>query len=262
MRDILRNLSFHALRVWQRDADVYFTVWKTEFLPPLLEPILYVFGFGLGLGQLVHGVHYQGRPISYLQFMAPGVLAVAIMFWAFFETTFSSYVRMYYQKTFDAILATPLLVEDVILGELLWGTTKSVIASTIMLGVLTVLGLVSWPTGLWVIPIAAAGGLLFSAFGLIMTSAVKTISQFNVPMFAFILPMFTFAGTFFPLDLLPRWALAVAWCLPLTHLSILVRSAVLGVGHPMIPVSVAYVAVLAPGLAAWSLVRMKRRLIQ
>ncbi|MGE5180005.1 MAG: ABC transporter permease [Bacteroidota bacterium] len=262
MREILRNLSFHSLRVWQRDADVYFTVWKTEFLPPLLEPILYVFGFGLGLGQLVHDVHYQGRPISYLQFMAPGVLAVAIMFWAFFETTFSSYVRMYYQKTFDAILATPLLVEDVILGELLWGTTKSVIASTIMLGVLAVLGLVSWPTGLWVIPIAAGGGLLFSAFGLIMTSAVKTISQFNVPMFAFILPMFTFAGTFFPLDLLPKWALAVAWCLPLTHLSILVRSAVLGVGHPMIPVSVAYVAVLAPGLAAWSLVRMKRRLIQ
>jgi lipooligosaccharide transport system permease protein len=262
MREILRNLSFHSLRVWQRDADVYFTVWKTEFLPPLLEPILYVFGFGLGLGQLVHDVHYQGRPISYLAFMAPGVLAVAIMFWAFFETTFSSYVRMYYQKTFDAILATPLLVEDVILGELLWGTTKSVIASTIMLGVLAALGLVSWPTGLLVIPIAAAGGLLFSAFGLIMTSAVKTISQFNVPMFAFILPMFTFAGTFFPLDLLPRWALAVAWCLPLTHLSILVRSAVLGVGHPMIPVSIAYVAVLAPGLAAWSLVRMKKRLIQ
>lgn len=262
MREILRNLSFQSLRVWQRDADVYFTVWKTEFLPPLLEPILYVFGFGLGLGQLVHEVHYQGRALPYLSFMAPGVLAVAIMFWAFFETTFSSYVRMYYQKTFDAILATPLLVEDVILGELLWGTTKAMIASVIMLGVLAALGLVAWPTGLWVIPIAAAGGLLFAGFGLIMTSAVKTISQFNVPMFAFILPMFTFAGTFFPLDVLPQWALVVAWCLPLTHLSLLVRSAVLNMGHPMIPWSVAYVVVAALGLAAWSLQRMKRRLIQ
>jgi len=169
---------------------------------------------------------------------------------------------MYYQKTFDAILATPLLVEDVILGELLWGTTKAVIASTIMLGVLAALGLVSWPTALWVFPIAAAGGLLFAGFGLIMTSAVKTISQFNVPMFAFILPMFTFAGTFFPLDVFPKWALAVAWCLPLTHLSLLVRSAVLGIPHPMIPWSAAYIAVVAPGLAAWSLVRMKKRLVQ
>jgi lipooligosaccharide transport system permease protein len=262
MREILRNLSFRSLRVWQRDADVYFTVWKTEFLPPLLEPILYVFGFGLGLGQLVHEVHYQGRSIRYLDFMAPGVLAVAIMFWAFFETTFSSYVRMYYQKTFDAILATPLLVEDVILGELLWGTTKSVIASTIMLGVLAALGLVSWPSGLWVLPIAVVGGLLFAAFGLIMTSAVKTISQFNVPMFAFILPMFTFAGTFFPLDVLPKWALAIAWCLPLTHLSVLVRSAILDMGHPLLPWSAAYVVVVALLLGGWSLVRMKRRLVQ
>ena len=148
MRATLRNLSFRALRVWQRDADVYFTTWKTEFLPPLLEPILYVLAFGLGLGQLIRHVEYNGRTLGYLEFMAPGIVAVAIMFWAFFESTFSSYVRMYYQKTFDAILATPLLVEDVILGELLWATSKSVIAATIMLGVLTALGLVAWPTGL------------------------------------------------------------------------------------------------------------------
>ena len=262
MRVILRNLSWSALRVWQRDADVYFTVWKTEFLPPLLEPILYVFAFGLGLGQLVKEVHYEGRVLDYLHFVAPGVVAVAIMFWAFFETTFSSYVRMYYQKTFDAILATPLLVEDVILGELLWGTTKAVIASVIMLGVLTVMGLVSWPTGLWVLPIAAMGGLLFGGLGLITTSMVKTISQFNVPIFVIIMPMFTFGGTFFPIDVLPKWALAIAWCLPLTHLSLLVRSAVLGWWHPMIPISAAYVGLAAIGLGAWSLLRMKKRLIQ
>ncbi|MGE5174889.1 MAG: ABC transporter permease [Hyphomicrobiales bacterium] len=262
MREILRNLSRRAFRVWQRDADVYFTVWKTEFLPPLLEPILYVFGFGLGLGQLVHEVHYQGRVLRYLAFLAPGIVAVAIMFWAFFETTFSSYVRMYYQKTFDAILATPLLVEDVILGELLWGTTKSVIAATIMLAVLTALHLVAWPSALWVILIAAVGGLLFAGLGLIMTSLVKTISQFNVPVFVVIMPMFMFGGTFFPIDVLPPWALAVAWCLPLTHLSLLTRAAILGIGHPMIPVSAAYVVVMAVVLAAWSLRRMKRRLIQ
>jgi lipooligosaccharide transport system permease protein len=261
MRDLWNNLSLRALRVWQRDADVYFTTWKTEFLPPLLEPILYVFAFGLGLGKLVHEVHYQGRTLAYLPFMAPGIVAVAIMFWAFFETTFSSYVRMYYQKTYDAILATPLLVEDVILGEMLWATTKSMIAATIMLGVLTALGLVAWPSGLLVIPIAAVGGLLFASLGLLMTSIVKTISQFNVPMFVVIMPMFTFGGTFFPIDVLPRWALALAWCLPLTHVSLLTRAAILGWANPNQWVSVTYVAAMAFGLAVFALWRMRRRLV-
>jgi len=261
MREIVRNLSTRSLRVWQRDADVYFTTWKTEFLPPLLEPILYVFAFGLGLGQLIHEVRYEGRPLPYLNFMAPGIIAIAIMFWAFFETTFSSYVRMYYQKTYDAILATPLLVEDVILGEILWATTKAVIAATIMLVVLTALRLVAWPSGLLVIPIAVVGGLLFAGLGLLMTSTVKTISQFNVPMFVVIMPMFTFGGTFFPVDILPPWALAVAWCLPLTHISLLTRAAVLGWSHPMFGWSALYVTVAAVFLAAWALVRMKRRLV-
>jgi lipooligosaccharide transport system permease protein len=261
MRATLRNLSFRALRVWQRDADVYFTTWKTEFLPPLLEPILYVLAFGLGLGQLIRHVEYNGRTIGYLEFMAPGIVAVAIMFWAFFESTFSSYVRMYYQKTFDAILATPLLVEDVILGELLWATSKSMIAATIMLGVLGALGLVAWPTGLWVVPIAFFGGLLFSALGLLFTSMVKTISQFNVPMFTIIMPMFTFGGTFFPIDLLPRWALVVARCLPLTHVAFLTRSAILGEATPHLWVSAVYVVVASLVLAAAALARMKRRLV-
>jgi lipooligosaccharide transport system permease protein len=233
----------------------------TEFLPPLLEPILYVFAFGLGLGQLIHEVRYQDRSLAYLQFMAPGIIAIAIMFWAFFETTFSSYVRMYYQKTFDAILATPLLVEDVILGEILWATSKAMIAATIMLVILTALGLVAWPSGLLVVPIAAVGGLLFAGLGLLVTSMVKTISQFNVPMFVVIMPMFTFGGTFFPVDILPRWALTVAWCLPLTHLSLLTRAAVLGWPHPMMGWSALYVSVSAVLLAAWALQRMKRRLV-
>jgi lipooligosaccharide transport system permease protein len=261
MREIWNNLSTRAFRVWQRDADVYFTTWKTEFLPPLLEPILYVFGFGLGLGSMIHEVHYQGRSLGYLQFMAPGIIAVAIMFWSFFETTFSSYVRMYYQKTYDAIVATPLLVEDVILGEILWATTKAMIAATIMLAVLTALRLVAWPSGLLVIPIAAFGGLLFASLGLVVTSMVKSISQFNVPFFVMIMPMFMFGGTFFPVDILPRWALTIAWWLPLTHLSLLTRAAVLGWPHPMIIWSATYVGTAALGLSALALWRMKRRLV-
>lgn len=262
MRAILQNISFRSFRVWQRDMDVYLTNWKTEFLPPLSEPILYVFAFGFGLGSLIHDVHYQGRTLPYLQFMAPGIVAVAIMFWSYFETTYSSFVRMYYQRTFDAILATPLLVEDVILGELLWATSKAVIASAIMLAVLTILGLVAWPTGIWVIPLSALGGLLFSALGLVVTSVTKNISSFNLPMFLLVMPMFMFSGTFFPVEILPKWALWIAWAVPLTHVSYLVRAAVLGWPHPWLAGSALYVATFALALSALALKLMKRRLIQ
>jgi len=262
MRAILRNTSLRAFRVWQRDLEVYLTNWKTEFLPPLSEPILYVFAFGYGLGSLIHEVRYEGRDITYLRFMAPGIVAVAIMFWSYFETTYSSFVRMYYQRTFDAILATPLLVEDVILGELLWGATKALIASTIMLGVLTALGLVAWPSGLWVIPIAAVAGAMFSAVGLIITSITKNISSFNVPMFLLIIPMFTFSGTFFPVSILPKWATVLAWFLPLTHVSYLVRASVLGSWRGPLLGSTLYVLVFAVVLSGVALRLMKRRLIQ
>jgi len=262
MRAILRNTSLRSFRVWRRDLDVYLTNWKTEFLPPLSEPVLYVFAFGFGLGSLIHNIHYQGLELTYLRFMAPGIVAVAIMFWSYFETTYSSFVRMYYQRTFDAILATPLLVEDVILGELLWGATKAVIASTIMLGMLALLGLVTWPSALWVIPLSAIAGVLFSALGLVVTSVTKNISSFNLPMFLMIMPMFMFSGTFFPVSILPKWALAVAWCLPLTHVSYLVRAAVLGWPRGPLVVSSLYVVVVAAVLSALALARMKRRLIQ
>jgi len=242
--------------------DVYLTNWKTEFLPPLSEPILYVFAFGFGLGSLIHKVQYEGRDLTYLRFMAPGIVAVAIMFWSYFETTYSSFVRMYYQRTFDAILATPLLVEDVILGELLWGATKAVIACSIMLGMLSLLGLVSWPAGLWVVPVSVVAGVMFSALGLVVTSVTKNISSFNLPMFLMIMPMFMFSGTFFPVTILPRWALAIAWCLPLTHVSYLVRAAVLGWTRGPFVLSVLYVTVLALVLSALALKLMKRRLIQ
>ncbi len=262
MRDILRNVSLRSFRVWQRDLDVYLTNWRTEFLPPLTEPILYVFAFGFGLGSLIHNVRYEGRELTYLRFMAPGIVAVAIMFWSYFETTYSSFVRMYYQRTFDAILATPLLVEDVILGELLWGATKAVIACAIMLGILTALGLVSWPAGLWVLPLSVVAGVMFSALGLVVTAVTKNISSFNLPMFLMIMPMFMFSGTFFPVSILPKWALALAWCLPLTHVSYLVRAAVLGWTRGPIVLSALYVMVFAVVLSALALKLMKKRLIQ
>ena len=256
------NLSWRSLRVWQRHAEVFRKTWLLNFFPPLLEPVLYVVAFGLGLGRLIGNVTYLGQELGYLRFMAPGLIAVAIMYNAYFETTYGSFVRMYYQRTFDAIVATPLLVEDVIAGEWLWGTTKALVAATIMLLMLTALGLVRWPAGLLVVPLALAGGLLFAGLGLVTTALSPSIDGFNLPIFLLVFPMFLFSGTFFPLDTLPGWALWVANALPLTHVAALVRGACLAQAPPHWAASLGYLALAMVAVPALAVVLMRRRLVK
>lgn len=262
MRDALANVSRLSWKVWRRDLDVYLTTWKINFLPPLLEPVFYVLAFGLGLGSLIGDLTYYGREVSYLRFMVPGVVSVAIMFWSYFETTYASFIRMYYQRTFDAMIATPLLVEDVIVGELLWGATKSVLAATLMLGVLTAFGLALWPSAALVIPLAVTGGVLFASMGLFTTSVSPNIDSFNLPIFLVVFPMFMFSGTFFPVDILPAGAQVIAWCLPLTHISLLVRGAFLGWWPAGWWFSMLYLVLATPLVFVLALTRLKRRLIK
>jgi lipooligosaccharide transport system permease protein len=261
-RSTFGNVSRRAWRVWQRDADVYRTTWLTNFLPPLLEPILYILAFGLGMGSLIGKVVYQGRTLPYLDFMVPGIIAVAIMFWAYFETTYASFVRMYYQRTFDAITATPLQVEDVIAGEWLWGATKSLIAATIMMAITGAFGILSWPSSLLVLPVAVLGGLLFAALGLITTALSPQIETFNFPIFVLVMPMFLFSGTFFPIDILPAWAMAFAWALPLTHVSYLVRGACLDAMPTFWVWNVAYLVLIGFVSTGAAVALMRRRLVK
>lgn len=258
----MENVGRRFLRVWQRNWVVYRKTWKIGFLPPLLEPLFYLLAFGVGLSALVGAVRYGGAEVPYLRFIAPGLLAVNIMNNAFFETTYASFVRMYYQKTFHAMLATPLSVEEIIVGEIVWGATKSVIASALMLGVVSAFGLVSYPDGLLVLAVAALGGLAFGAAGMVFTALVPNIEMFNLPLFLFVTPMFLFSGTFFPLDTLPPWAQQAALAFPLTHLVHLTRAATLGRLGPGLWGSLAYLAAFTALLFPLAVARMRRRLIQ
>ncbi len=218
------RISRRFLRVWQRNFTVYRKTWKISFIPPFLEPLFYLLAFGVGLSNLVGSIRHQGSEISYTAFIAPALLAIAIMYNAFFETTYGSFVRMYYQKTFDAMMATPLSLEEIITGEIIWGATKSLIAGTIMLGVIGLFGFVRFPEGLLILPLSFLGGIVFASIGMLFTSIVKNIEMFNLPVFLFISPMFLFSGTFFPLENLPPWAQRIALFFPLTYLVDLARS--------------------------------------
>jgi len=142
-------------------------------------------------------VQYGGTEVSYIAFIAPALIAVSIMYNAFFENTYTSFVRMYYQKTFDAMLATPLSLDEVITGEIVWGATRAVFAATIMLAILSLFGLIRWPEGLLILPLALLGGLAFGSVGMVFTGIVPSIDTFNLPVFLLITPMFLSAARSF-----------------------------------------------------------------
>ncbi len=255
-------ISRRWLRVWQRNLDVYRHTWKISFLPPLLEPLFYLAAFGIGLSALVGRFAYRGQEIAYLPFIAPALLAITVMYNAFFETSYASFVRMYYQKTFDAMLATPLTLEEVITGEIAWAATKAGIAATLMQSVISLFGLVSYPSGLLLFPLALLGGLAFAAVGMVFTSVMPNIETFNLPIFLFITPMFLFSGTFFPLQNLPPWARLLAQVFPLTHLTELTRSCALGRLEPHLLWRLFYLLVFFLFCYFLALRGMRKRLIK
>jgi lipooligosaccharide transport system permease protein len=224
-RFTIPKLSYRVWKVWHRNFDVFTKTIKVNFLPSLLEPILYLLAFGFGLGGFIPSI--QGQ--SYIAFIAPALVAISVMNGSFFECTFASFVRMYFQKTFDAIVTTPVSVEEVVAGELLWGATRATINTTIVLAVVAAFGLVSSPLFLLVIPLAFFGGLMFASLAMCFTSLAPNIDFFNFPSFLFLTPMFFLCGTFFPLTSLPSAVQGVAMAvLPLTHIVNLTRGLVSG----------------------------------
>jgi lipooligosaccharide transport system permease protein len=261
MTGIVGNISSRAWRVWQRNRDVYRVTWKTNMVPPLLEPVLYLLAFGAGIGAMVKTVPYHGEAVGYAAFIAPGLLATQVMFQSFFENTYNTFVRMYYQRTFDAIITTPLTLEDIMAGELLWGATKGTIGCTMMLVAISFFGLIHYPQALVIIPFAFLAGLFFAGLALCFTGVVPSIDVFNFPIFLFVMPMFLFSGTFFPLEVLPRWAQVLAEALPLTHVTHVMREACFGRLPADLLIDLAYLIVLTVPVMLIGIRLMKKRLV-
>ena len=185
------------------------------------------------------------------------------MYGAFFECTYSSFVRMIFQRTFDAITATPVNVDEVVAGEILWGATRSAINATLVYVVVSLFGLAP----IWVLPaitlLAFVAGILFGSLGMIATSLVPAIDHFNWPIYLFITPMFLLSGTFFPMTALPKVAQVASFALlPLVHVVRINRALMLGHLSPVLAWSLVWI--LGVGAAAFlvAINLMKRRLIK
>jgi lipooligosaccharide transport system permease protein len=208
--------------VWHRHATVFLRTWLVNILPPMTEPILYLVSFGFGLS-MVSGLTIGGKPVSYMAYIAPGMIAVAILFQSFFECAYGSLIRMRYQKTWHAFLSGPLGYSDVFTGDLLWAATRGSLAAVVTGLVCLAFGLVSPLYLIAILPLLVLGAVTFASAGLLAAALVKNVDQINIPMFLVIVPMFTLSGTFFPRENLPPWMTLPVQFLPLSPLVDLLR---------------------------------------
>jgi lipooligosaccharide transport system permease protein len=159
----------------------------------------------------------QLQGVSYVAFLAGGVVCSSTMNTASFEAMYSAFSRMHVQRTWDAIINAPLTLDDVVLGEWIWAASKSLLSGCAVLMVAAALGLVDSTAALLMIPVILLTGLVFSALGLIMTALSPSYDFFMYYFTLAITPMMLLCGVFFPLEQLPAWAQAAAQALPLTH---------------------------------------------
>ena len=268
MNPYLRDLvDWRTRAVFNRNAQVYLRNWRTAFLPPALEPIVSLLAFGIGLGAYVGAMHWHGRSVDYISYMAPGLVAQTVFATPFFEALYSSYVRMFYQKTWDGILATQVELRHIVWGEITWASARGVMNAGVVCVVLAIanaLGVLHVHPG-WLLALPAIGffvGWCFAAFGLCFTAIVPSIDHMNFPVFLVGVPLGLISNTYFPIDTHNAGLTAVMQANPIYHLAESYRALLLGDGPDRHLVWLGATAVgwlLVFGTAAQGLV--KRRLL-
>lgn len=256
----MRRIDISPL-VWQvlrRHLIIFGRNWKVNISFNFFEPLLYIAALGLGLGAYVQPM--EGLP--YLNYLAPGLVASSAMFATSYECTYGTFVRMEFQKTFQAMVATPVSMDDVITAEIFYGAFKSTLYGSVILVVILVLGLVLSPWALLVPPVLAVAGLLFAELSMLWTVLVPNIDNFNYFFSLIMTPLFLFSGVFFPLSGLPRIVQDLAWLSPLYHLVNLVRSLVLGQINAGLAWEFAWLLALAAVLFPLPLYLMRRLVIK
>lgn len=205
--------SLRFIPIWRRN----FMVWKKMAGPSILghlaDPVIYMLGLGYGLGGMLPEV----GGMSYIAFLAAGTVCYSTMNSASFEALYSGFARMHEQRTWEAIMNTPVTLDDIVFSEIVWAASKSLLSGIAVLAVIWVLGLSHSPLTLWLIPLALLVGLCFAAIGLIVTALAPGYDFFMYYFTLAITPMVLLCGVFFPVDQLPPTLQNVSAMLPLTH---------------------------------------------
>jgi lipooligosaccharide transport system permease protein len=211
--------------VMSREVANFRTFWKATTFSSVLEPIIYLLAFGLGLGStIVTKVH----GLSYVQYVGTGMVATAVIFSSALPAMFGTFVKHRFQRTYDAILAAPVDVEELVTAEMLWIALRASVFGCFPLIVAMAFGLEPAP-GMLVVPFFAfITSLGLAAFGIAVAGTVAKIDQFSYVTTLVITPLFLVAGTFFPIDQLPQGLQVAAEFNPLHHLVELVRHASFG----------------------------------
>jgi lipooligosaccharide transport system permease protein len=243
--------------VMSREVANFRTFWKATTFSSVLEPVIYLLAFGLGLGAtLVDRVD----GLDYVEYVGTGMVATAVIFSSALPAMFGTFVKERFQRTYDAILAAPVDVEELVTAEMLWIGLRSGIYGCTPLLVSMLFGLDPAPGMLLVPFFCFFTALGFAAFGIAVAASVSKIDQFNYVTTLFITPLFLVAGTFFPIDQLPEGVQVASQLNPLHHLVELVRDAAFGFKATDL-LRVAFLVFFALSLWRVAVARMEKRLI-
>ncbi len=252
------RLAHRLFSVWYRHMRVYTKNLLSNGLPPFLEPLLFLLGVGIGLGT------YIDKPMegmAYIEFLGTGLLVTAAMYTAAFECTFGTFIRLEFDKVYDGMLAAPITVNNLIVGEIIWAGTKGLFFSFAVVCILTLFGIIRLPQGLLTPFVGFLTGVMFAAMSLLVTSFVKNINHFNFYHTGFLSPMFFFSGVVFPISNLPKPMQVFAEIVPLTHSVRLVRAVCIDRYHVGLLADLAYVAVFIALVGTLAVRRLRARLI-
>ena len=235
--------SRRSLLLIERNVYVYRRGWMVIF-SGFFEPLFYLVAVGIGIGGMIGAVPGpNGTTISYAQFVAPALLASASMNGAIAESTFNVFFKLNYQKTYDAVLATPLGPGDVALGEIGWSVIRATLYAIGFMVVILVLGLVASPWAIFAVPAATLLAFAFGAAGMAATTFMRSWQDFDLIQLV-VLPLFLFSGTFYPITSYPPLLQLVVQVTPLYQGVDLIRSLILGAIGPQILVHVVYLTVM------------------
>lgn len=230
------------------------------FASGFLEPVLYLFSIGVGVGALISGFEFNGQTIPYAEFVAPGMLAASAMNGTLMDSTFNFFFKLKYNKLFDQMLATPLTTMDIARGELSWSLLRGGIYSAGFLIIMVAMDLVSSWWAVLVVPAALLIGLAFGGLCMALTTWMRSWQDFEYITLA-TMPMFLFSATFFPLSTYPEGLQWVVRATPLYHGVDLVRGLMTGDLHAGLLVHVAYLLVLGAVGVAVTARRIERLLL-